>query len=83
MKKLLWVVFASGVLAGCMPTRSEPPKGVDVAKKESEEPKVPAVPQVTRESINEHNAPKRAQAMADELDRDEKRPVNVLVEARK
>ena len=32
MKKLIWVAFAAGALAGCMPTRSEAPKGADAAK---------------------------------------------------
>jgi hypothetical protein len=83
MKKLLCVMFAAGVLAGCMPTRPEPQKGADAAKKEAEEPKTPAVPPVTKDTINEYNAGKKAQAMADELDRDEKKPVKVFVEARK
>lgn len=83
MKKLMWMALAAGALAGCMPTRSDPPKGAETAKKEAEEPAAPAVPLVTRESINEFNAGKRAQAMADELDRDEKKPVKVVVEARK
>ena len=83
MKKLIWMTLAAGALAGCMPTRSQPPKGAETTKKEAEGTTDPAVPLVTRDSINEYNAGKRAQAMADELDRDEKKPVKVLVEARK
>jgi len=84
MKKLLCMMFAAGVMVGCIPTRPEAPKGADAAKKEAEaESKLPAIPPVTKESINEINAPKRAQALADELDRDEKKDVKAVVEARK
>ena len=88
MKKLLIMVFAAGVMAGCMPTtRPAAPNGADAAKKkdaDAAEGKLTAVPPVTRDSFNQYTYDQKGvQALADELDRDEKKPVNVVVQARK
>jgi hypothetical protein len=83
MRKLLWIgVVAAGVLTGCMPTRPESPKA-DAAKKEDEQPKAPAIPPVTKDTISEFNYNQKAQALEAELDRDEQKPVKAFVEAKK
>ena len=92
MKKLLCMMLTAGALAGCIPTpRPNAPTGAaDAAKKDAEEKKgaeekkLPALPPVTKETFNEYNYDKKGvQALAEELERDEKKPVKVLVEARK
>ncbi len=83
MKKFLTLLLIAGLAGGCLPAQKKPDSPAAEAKKI--EPKTAASnqPAITPESLNEHNAMQKAQALEEEIKHDEKNPPKVVVEAKK
>ena len=82
MKKFAMLLILAGLAGGCLETQTKPKTPTTEAKK-PEETVVSKVPVVTPESLNEMNAPQRAQALLDEIKGDGPAPAKAVADARK